>query len=70
MKFDLREVKTAIAQIEKYGTMTEVDVEFDSMHRLIIKYSEPMGGDRCQITLYPAESEKMAEITTTTLLRS
>jgi hypothetical protein len=69
MKFDVADIKKAINKIEEYGKLGEVDLEFDHLGRLELKYSEPMGGDRCTIVLFPSDTEKMAEITTTTLLR-
>lgn len=69
MKFDVQDIKKALNKIEAYGKLGEVDLEFDHLGRLEIKYSEPMGGDRCVIVIFPSETEKMAEITTTTLLR-
>lgn len=68
MKFDLRDLKKALAKIEKCGTIGEVELEFDPHQRLLIKYSEPSGEQRCVITIFQANTQKMAEITTTTRL--
>ena len=68
MKIDLQELKKAIAFIEKHGRLTEVTLEIDINNRMLITYSEPMGGDLVTIRLYDSDTEKMADVTTTTRL--
>ena len=68
MKIDLKELKRAVERIEKFGSLTEVTVNVDHQKRLMISYTEPMGGDNVLITLYDTESEKMGDITVTTRL--
>ena len=65
MKFDVKEIKKAITKLESLGGGTEMDIKFDVHERLIIAFSEPLGGDNVVITIFPSQSEKMATITIT-----
>lgn len=68
MKIDMKELKKALARIEKHGQLTEVSMNIVHDNRMVISYTEPMGGDYVTITLYDASTEKMGDITITTRL--
>ena len=67
MKFSVNELEKALKEIKKQGTV-EVDVSFDSRERLVITYSDNYGGDLVSITIYDADTNKMATITRTARL--
>lgn len=67
-KIDSKELKKAITLIEKEAGLCVVDMSFDALGRLIIKYTNTMGGDSTIITIFDANNEKMAEITRTSRL--
>lgn len=68
MKVDMKELKKAISRIEKHGQLTEVVINIVHDNKMVISYTEPMGGDYVTITLYDASTEKMGDITLTTRL--
>jgi hypothetical protein len=67
-KFDGNEIKKAIEYIGQSGSIGTLDISFDAMDRLLIKYTEPMGQDIIVITIYKQEAEKFPEVTKTTRL--
>lgn len=68
MKIDMKELKKALARIEKHGQLTEVSINIVLDNKMVISYTEPMGGDYVTITLYDSATEKMGDITLTTRL--
>lgn len=67
-KIDSKDLKKALALIEKEAGAVVVDMSFDTMNRLLIKYIDTMGGDAITIVIFDANTEKMAEITRTSRL--
>lgn len=70
MKIDLKELKRALQFMESKGTLTEVDMQIVIENRLVMKYTDPMGGDHVTVTLYDSDTEKMADVTVTSRLTS
>lgn len=66
--YSIKELEKAIELIKTIGKVDYVRLTFDHRHQLIISFTENMGSDYVVITLYPEESNKMAEITKTTRL--
>lgn len=67
-KFNLKDLKKTLDLISKGGDSSDVELSLESRDRLLVKYTDPEGGDAVVVTIYEADTGKMAEITRTTRL--
>jgi hypothetical protein len=72
MKYDIGELDKAIKYVRANNGPTSVDVEMDPLSRLVIKFTDSLGGDLNTIIIYPeinGNPSKFAEVTKTERLK-
>lgn len=62
MKYNVKDLQRAL---EKVGGNAEVDISLDPRDRLILTFTDTMGGDKVEITIFKAEINMMPTITRT-----
>lgn len=72
MKYDMNELDKALKYIRANNGPTSIDIELDPLQRLVIKFTDSLGGDLNSITIYPeigGNTSKFAEVTKTERLK-